>query len=421
MNRTRERPFVAWLAIWWGLAVAACGEATKPPPPPPPSVNVATVIAPRRAALHRGGRHARRLRERRDPRARARLPAGAGLQGRRGGEGRGSCSSRSSRPSTRPRVGVGQGRASRARDARRRTTRLQLERRPGLFKTRHGRRSRSSTTPTAASRDADDQVQAAQAQLQQATLNLSYTEIRSPVDGVAGLAQVRVGNLVGQDGPTLLTTVSQVDPIRVNFPMSEVDYVKTAERFKQLDGRDLAWAEAAVRDSWTPAARRGRRPGVELVLADGSVYPHRGVIVAVNRQIDASTGTIQLQALVPQPRRRAAPRPVRARAHAAPRRGRRRAGRPGEGAHPGAGDVLARRWSAPTTRCSCARSRSGPARRAVAHRRLGLSRGRAGRRRGRAEGQRRRDRRRPQPRRRRRAAAGARGAPSAQELRRASA
>jgi membrane fusion protein (multidrug efflux system) len=95
----------------------------------------------------------------------------------------------------------------------------------------------------AAARDAEDQVRAAKAQLGQAELNLSYTEIRSPVGGVAGLAQVRTGNLVGQDGPTLLTTVSQVDPMRVNFPMSEGDYLKAAERLKRLDGRDLAWAE----------------------------------------------------------------------------------------------------------------------------------------------------------------------------------
>src|ERR1700722_11782531 len=95
----------------------------------------------------------------------------------------------------------------------------------------------------AAARDADTQVLSAKAQLRQATLNLSYAEIRSPVGGIAGLAQVRVGNLVGQDGPTLLTTVSQVDPIRVNFPLSEVDYVRSAARLKQLDGRDRAWAE----------------------------------------------------------------------------------------------------------------------------------------------------------------------------------
>jgi RND family efflux transporter MFP subunit len=146
----------------------------------------------------------------------------------------------------------------------------------------------------AAAQDADSQVLAAQAQLRQASLNLSYTEIRSPVTGVAGLAQVRVGNLVGQDGPTLLTTVSQIDPVRVSFPMSEVDYLRAASLLKGLDARDLAWARAAFK-------RADDATMLELLLADGSVYPHRGVIVAANRQVDSTTGTIQLQALFPNP------------------------------------------------------------------------------------------------------------------------
>jgi membrane fusion protein (multidrug efflux system) len=109
---------------------------------------------------------------------------------------------------------------------------------------------------------------------------------------------VRTGNLVGQDGPTLLTTVSQVDPIRVSFPMGEIDYVKAAERLKRLDGRDLAWAQAEFKKM----AKGGASPDeLELVLADGTTYAHRGVIVAVNRQIDSTTGTIQLQALFPNP------------------------------------------------------------------------------------------------------------------------
>jgi membrane fusion protein (multidrug efflux system) len=148
----------------------------------------------------------------------------------------------------------------------------------------------------AAAHDADAQVKAAAAQLRQAELNVSYTEIRSPVTGIAGLAQVRVGNLVGQDGPTLLTTVSEVDPMRVNFPMSEIDYVKAAEHLKQLDGRDRAWAEAQFEKM---DAGQALDDALELVLADGSVYAHRGVIVAINRQVDATTGTIELQALFP--------------------------------------------------------------------------------------------------------------------------
>ncbi|HXI57798.1 MAG TPA: efflux RND transporter periplasmic adaptor subunit [Polyangia bacterium] len=150
----------------------------------------------------------------------------------------------------------------------------------------------------AAAHDSEDQVRAASAQVRQAELNLSYTEIHSPVTGVAGLAQVRVGNLVGQDGPTLLTTVSQVDPIRVNFPMSESDYVRSSDRLKQLDGRDLKWAQAQFAKM---ARGEAGDDSIELLLSDGSVYKHRGVIVAVNRQVDTSTGTIQLQALFPNP------------------------------------------------------------------------------------------------------------------------
>jgi membrane fusion protein (multidrug efflux system) len=151
----------------------------------------------------------------------------------------------------------------------------------------------------AAAHDADNQVSAAAAQLRQAKLNLSYTEIRSPVAGLAGLAQVRVGNLVGQDGPTLLTTVSQVDPMRVSFPMSDIDYVKAAERLKRLGGRDLAWAKQQFKR--LDAGGLPDEDALELVLSDGSTFPHRGVIVAANRQIDSTTGTIELQALFPNP------------------------------------------------------------------------------------------------------------------------
>ena len=189
--------------------------------------------------------------------------------------------------------------AAKAAVARAQTTaahnKAQLERRQDLGAARVVSRQELEDAEASA-RDANDQVKAAGAQLRQAELNLSYTEIRSPVTGIAGLAQVRVGNLVGQDAPTLLTTVSEVDPIRVNFPMSEVDYVKAAERLKQLDARDRGWAEAQFKKM---DAGQGLDDGLELVLADGSVYAHRGVIVAVNRQVDATTGTIELQALFP--------------------------------------------------------------------------------------------------------------------------
>jgi membrane fusion protein (multidrug efflux system) len=172
------------------------------------------------------------------------------------------------------------------------------ERDKGLYKT--GVVSQQEVdNATAGVRDADGQVQAAQAAVQQASLNLSYTQIKSPLDGVAGIALVRVGNLVGQDGPTLLTTVSQSDPIRATFPMSEAEFVRY--RAKRLDGRDLGWAKKQFAKLDQSGITEEGDSGVELVLSDGSVYPHRGVVVAANRQIDVSTGTIQIQALIPNP------------------------------------------------------------------------------------------------------------------------
>jgi membrane fusion protein (multidrug efflux system) len=194
-------------------------------------------------------------------------------------------------------VSVARANVTRARVAQAHD-RVQLERDQGLFKT--GMFSQQDLDNAVANlADADGQLQAAQAQLDQAALNLSYTQVASPIDGVAGLALVRVGNLVGQDGPTLLTTVSQLDPIRVNFPMSEGDYIKYRDRLGNMAKRDLAWAKKEFVKLEAGDVTDEGDPGVELVLADGSTYGHRGVIVTANRQIDSSTGTIQIQALLP--------------------------------------------------------------------------------------------------------------------------
>lgn len=105
-------------------------------------------------------------------------------------------------------------------------------------------RSRSNTsirrTSKAAYDAADAQVRAARAALDKASLDLSWATITSPIDGVAGVAQIRVGNLVGRNEPTLLATVSQTDPMRVTFAMSEVDLIKHPESFDHLEKRDLA-------------------------------------------------------------------------------------------------------------------------------------------------------------------------------------
>jgi membrane fusion protein (multidrug efflux system) len=195
-------------------------------------------------------------------------------------------------------VSAARASVSRAQTAQSRA-RIELDRDVGLFNT--GNLSQQDLdNAKAALADAAGQVQAGQAQLDQANLNLSYTNVRSPITGVAGVAQVRVGNLVGQDQPTLLATVSQTEPVRVNFPLSEIDYVRYPHRFENLDQRDLAWAKKEFARLDRPEAADDGS-ALELILSDGSVYPHRGAIVSVNRNIDATTGTIQMQALFPNP------------------------------------------------------------------------------------------------------------------------
>jgi len=120
-------------------------------------------------------------------------------------------------------------------------------------------------------------VAAAKAQVDQAQLNLSFTKVRSLVDGIAGVAKGQIGDLVGPT--TILTTVSQVDPIKAYFAISEGDYMKFAERIS-------AFAEGR--------RRTGGQRTLELVLSDGSVYPRKGWVVLADRQMDVKTGTIRM-------------------------------------------------------------------------------------------------------------------------------
>ncbi len=120
------------------------------------------------------------------------------------------------------------------------------------------------------------------AALAQAKLNLEFTQIRSPIAGIAGLAQVQIGDLVGPS-TGVLTTVSTVDPIKAYFSISEQSYLQ----FQR-----------------TPADSGHRFPEgmeLELVLTDGSVYPQKGKFFAVDRQIDANTGTIRVAGTFPNP------------------------------------------------------------------------------------------------------------------------
>jgi membrane fusion protein (multidrug efflux system) len=286
------------LALVFVLALGACGEAKKPPPPPPPTVLV-TTLAKRDLPVYIEAVGS--LDGYVNAEIRARVRGYLKTQDYRDGSTVKAGQLLFTIEQTDYAAAVQSAKAalSRARVAQERNV-IQAQRYQGLFKT--GMVSQQDLDNVVASvGDADGQVRGAQAALEQANLNLSYTQMRSPIDGIAAIASVRVGNLVGQDSPTLLTTVSQVDPARVNFPVSEVDYIRNPDRFKKIEERNLEWAKRQFPRFDSGGTAEGGDPGIDLVLSDGSVYPHKGVIVAVNRQIDPSTGTIQLQALVPNP------------------------------------------------------------------------------------------------------------------------
>jgi RND family efflux transporter MFP subunit len=126
-------------------------------------------------------------------------------------------------------------------------------------------------------------VEADKAAVEQAEINLEFTNVRSLVDGVAGIATGQVGNLVGPQ--TVLTTVSQLDPIKVYFVVSEQQYLAFVQRNPTVASREKAERELVL----------------DLVLSDGTTYPRKGKFFAADRHVDAQTGAIRLAGLFPNP------------------------------------------------------------------------------------------------------------------------
>ena len=123
------------------------------------------------------------------------------------------------------------------------------------------------------------QIQASQAAVETASINLNFTRIVSPIDGIAGIAQAQVGDLVStSSGP--LTTVSTLDPIRDYFTVSEQQYLALQKRFSD-----------SAQEHWK----------LQLILADGTTYPQEGQFYFADRQVNQNTGAIQLAALFPNP------------------------------------------------------------------------------------------------------------------------
>jgi len=131
----------------------------------------------------------------------------------------------------------------------------------------------------AAIASAHAQIHASQAAVETAAINLNFTRIASPIDGIAGIAQAQVGDLVSTSSG-VLTTVSTVDPIRDYFSVSEQEYLALQKRFSGL-----------AKDHWK----------LQLILADGSTYSHEGEFYFADRQVNQNTGAIQLAALFPNP------------------------------------------------------------------------------------------------------------------------
>ena len=132
-----------------------------------------------------------------------------------------------------------------------------------------------------AKRAAEAAVMSAKAAVERAELDLGWTKVTSLVDGVAGIAEVQMGNLVSPS--SRLTSVSQVDPVKAYFPISEQEYLRAKN----------------ISSSGKPIQLFDSSP--ELILADGTVYPHKGRILWSDRQVDSSTGTIRLVAAFPNP------------------------------------------------------------------------------------------------------------------------
>ena len=131
---------------------------------------------------------------------------------------------------------------------------------------------------------AEAQIKSAEAAVETAKINLDFTRLVAPIEGVAGQAQLQVGALVNpSSGP--VTSVSTVDPIKVYFTVSESEYLDWNKRFPTESTREAA----------------GKSLRLDLILADGSTYPHQGTFYFADRQVNESTGAIRIAGLFPNP------------------------------------------------------------------------------------------------------------------------
>jgi len=161
-------------------------------------------------------------------------------------------------------------------------TRLDVQRDTPLAKERAIPQSQLDND-TQANLAAEATVKAGQAAVEQAELNLEFTNVRSLVDGIAGIATGQVGNLVSPQA--VLTTVSQLNPIKAYFVVSEQQYLDFVKRNPTIASREAA--EKMLQ--------------LQLILADGTTYPPKGRFYLADRQVDIQTGAIRLAGIFPNP------------------------------------------------------------------------------------------------------------------------
>lgn len=136
-------------------------------------------------------------------------------------------------------------------------------------------------------------VEAAQANLRASKINLSYTRIKSPITGIIGKTNAKVGDFVGRSpNPVILNTVSNISTVRVEFFLTENQYLQVARRIREIE---LKEKEAKQEGTET------KRAPIELFLADGTRYPELGKFDFIDRNIDPTTGSILIQVSFPNP------------------------------------------------------------------------------------------------------------------------
>jgi membrane fusion protein (multidrug efflux system) len=158
--------------------------------------------------------------------------------------------------------------------------------------------SQSDLDAAQATRDAAEQsVNAAIANLELSEINLSYTQIKAPISGMIGKTEAREGEFVGKEpNPVILNTVSRIDTVRVQFFLTESEYLVLSRALLKSRNDD---AEAQKKD--VDDFSKEKEYNLELILSDGSLYGYKGQVDFINRNIDPSTGSMLVQAHFPNP------------------------------------------------------------------------------------------------------------------------